>query len=294
MKKTTAARFSSFEDIAALCNRFVLEDFNKPARVKEYVAAFNLSALCRPLAQDKIKSATMGIVRSVSSAEEKPYEVKYGDVCRLHWLALTRKAIHILELGSGYSTVMLADAMSILDHYFFDWARKNTRTEQPFHLFSVDESARFVQLTKQRLAKVYNPFVTLQHSPVELTLFDDRFATVYTKLPNICPDLIYLDGPSQYATDEEINGFSIASPVRMPMSADILRFEFFLEPGALILVDGRTANARFLKAHMKRNWAYWHDTVGDVHFFELQENPLGRFNKKKIEFCLNNKWLLNA
>ena len=76
------------------------------------------------------------------------------------------------------------------------------------------------------------------------------------------------------------------------MSADILRFEFFLEPGTLILIDGRTANARFLKAYLRRNWAYLHDPAGDIHYFELQEEPLGPFNKAKLDFCLNGKWLL--
>jgi hypothetical protein len=79
----------------------------------------------------------------------------------------------------------------------------------------------------------------------------------------------------------------------MPMSADILRFEFFLEPGTLILVDGRTQNARFLKAYLKRNWAYQHDPIGDIHYFELQENALGPYNKRKMDFCLGGNWLLS-
>ena len=78
----------------------------------------------------------------------------------------------------------------------------------------------------------------------------------------------------------------------MPMSADILRFEFFLEPGTLILVDGRTANARFLKSYLRRGWNYKHDSIGDVHYFELNEDPLGKYNKLKLEFCLDNDWLI--
>ena len=45
-------------------------------------------------------------------------------------------------------------------------------------------------------------------------------------------------------------------PDRMPMAADILAFERFLLPGTLIVVDGRGANARFLKTNLQRNWEY--------------------------------------
>lgn len=123
-------------------------------------------------------------------------------------------------------------------------------------------------------------------SSVELITHDNRIATVYSKLPNISPDFIYVDGPSNFATTKELHGFSFNSSSRMPMSADILRFEFFLEPGTFILFDGRTSNARFLKSYLKRDWSYIYDPVGDIHYFELQESPLGPYNKRKIDFCL--------
>jgi hypothetical protein len=101
-----------------------------------------------------------------------------------------------------------------------------------------------------------------------------------------------LDGPGQFSTTKEIQGFNLNDMCRMPMAADILTFEFFLEPGTLIVVDGRTANARFLKAYLRMNWVHHHDEAGDIHLFELQESPLGRFSSKKIKFCLNDEWLL--
>jgi hypothetical protein len=94
-----------------------------------------------------------------------------------------------------------------------------------------------------------------------------------------------LDGPSQFATSAEINGFHIDDICRMPMAADIIKMEFFLEPGTLILVDGRTANASFLKSYLRRNWIYLHDPIGNVHYFELQENALGYLNQRKLDFC---------
>ena len=37
----------------------------------------------------------------------------------------------------------------------------------------------------------------------------------------------------------------------LPMSCDILKFEYHLIPGTIILVDGRTSNATFLKKILK-------------------------------------------
>ena len=76
----------------------------------------------------------------------------------------------------------------------------------------------------------------------------------------------------------------------MPMAADILSFEHFLQPGTLIIVDGRTANARFLKCNLQRNWAYFYSPEWDQNFFELQEDPLGIYNKTMLEHCLGEAY----
>jgi len=72
----------------------------------------------------------------------------------------------------------------------------------------------------------------------------------------------------------------------MPMAADILVFEHFLTPGTLIVTDGRTANARFLRANLQRDWVYHHDASADQHYFELLEVPLGVYNKRHLDFAL--------
>lgn len=282
----------SFQAIDDSLKKFSLTCFHDPKRVEEYVELFSLRALCKTLEADRIASTSCAFEKSVSACEEKPFEPEYSDLCRLHWLALSRKVINALEFGSGYSTAVLADAMRILGKYFGEWAKNSIRCENPFHVHAVEEEQRFLEITRLRLGSKLQTFATVSRSSVDILIHDNRIASVYSKLPNISPDFIYLDGPSQFATTQEINGFSFNSKARMPMSADILRVEFFLEPGTLILVDGRTANARFLKSYLRRNWAYLHDPIGDIHYFELQEEPLGPFNKLKLEFCLNGSWLI--
>ena len=85
-----------------------------------------------------------------------------------------------------------------------------------------------------------------------------------------------------------MRGINTNHPDRLPMSADILPIEHFLLRGTLIVVDGRTANARFLKTNLQRNWSYYHEEVFDQHYFELVETPLGIYNKRQIDFCLGD------
>ena len=70
----------------------------------------------------------------------------------------------------------------------------------------------------------------------------------------------------------------------MPMSADILMYEFFLIPGTIIIIDGRAANANFLKKMFKRNWLYKYNKIIDQHYFILSDDSFGMHNDKLISF----------
>ncbi len=278
-----------FKEIESLLSDYSINCFNDPERVESYWKRSNLELVCSPVPEDSLRH-TKTDPREGGGAT-KPFGPQHADLSRLHYLILSRKPISVIELGSGFSTCVIADALNILSIHFKDWVLENIRIENPFHLFSVEEDRRFLEITQARLGDRLAARVTLQQSMVELVTHDNRVATMYSSLPNITPDFIYLDGPSQQATkSREIRGISPQGITRMPMSADVLQVEFFLEPGTFILVDGRSANASFLRSYLRRDWAYQRDTLGDVHYFELQETPLGRSNSKKIDFCLGGQW----
>ena len=121
---------------------------------------------------------------------------------------------------------------------------------------------------------------------VKITKFStsSRQATEYSKLPLCNPDFIYLDGPDQYNIKKSSNNFSTAHPDLMPMVADILKMEYFLLPGTIILIDGRGANASFLRNNLERKWGYKYLEISDQHFFVLNDKPIGKLNKKQINF----------
>lgn len=203
------------------------------------------------------------------------------DIARLLLVGEAIRPIVALEIGSGYSTAALAHvvASSEIALKGMDFPDRNNRS---FVVESLDESAEYIAMTRSRLPDTLAERVFFHHSPVSLTIVHDRYATLFHTFPNCLPDLIYLDGPSQNAAPETLRGFSSQGSFRMPMSADILLIEHFLEPGCVILVDGRTANVRFLMQNFQRTWLHHHDQVGDIHLMMMNETPLGSVNLRKL------------
>jgi hypothetical protein len=97
-----------------------------------------------------------------------------------------------------------------------------------------------------------------------------------------------LDGPDQFKIKKDINGISTRHKDMMPMSSDILKFEYFYTPGTIIVCDGRAANAKFLKDHFKRKWKYFNDQKNDQHVFYLTDPILGKYNKLQLQFYNND------
>lgn len=215
-----------------------------------------------------------------------PSPPEFDDLVRLHYLAILRKARVILEFGIGKSTSVLLDALKINEQNYKEIVINELRVTEPFRIYSVDNNINWIE-------KVSSYFINDYHfnkhfSECIMGEFNSRICTFYENLPNIRPDFIYLDGPSQFGVKGNVRGISTEHKDRMPMSADILAFEHFLEPGTLIVVDGRTANARFLYHNFQRNWVYHYEKDFDQHFFLLTEPPLGLWNEAALNFTNDN------
>lgn len=220
---------------------------------------------------------------SVDTNNKVPFPAELDDLIRLHYLVTSRKVTKILEFGVGKSTIVFDHALSHNKSIWGNWVKDNLRRTNPFECHSVDNSREWIDSIKQT-HQFEN--VLLHFSNCHMSTFNDRICTFYDSLPNICPDLIYLDAPDQFSILGEVRGISTRDPDRLPMSADILAMEHFLLPGTLVVVDGRTANARFIKSNLQRNWTYKYYAEYDQHFFELNEEPLGMYNSEQIKFSL--------
>jgi hypothetical protein len=234
------------------------------------------------------KKIVREVYYSVNPNMKNPYSAELDDLIRLHYLVTSRKVTTILEFGVGKSTIVFDNALEKNKLKYGNFVKKNLRRSNPFECHSVDNNQHWIDITKSNNPSLKN--ITFHYCPCYLTTFNERICTLYNDFPNICPDFIYLDAPDQFSPTGDVRGITTHHPDRLPMSADILTFEHFLLPGTLIVVDGRTANARFLKTNLQRDWDYYHSEEYDQHFFELKETPLGIYNKRQIEFCLGTEF----
>ena len=229
--------------------------------------------------------------RSVNQMiKNEAYLPELNDLYNLYQYVLINKRTTILEFGSGWSTLIFSLALNELANKFSNEVKK-LRRNNPFELFVIENEKKYLDITKNRILK-FNKYLKIKKpvkinyilSDVEMTTFNNRICTQYKKLPLCNPDFIYLDGPDQFKIKEDINGISTRHKDMMPMVCDILKFEYFLTPGTIIVSDGRAANIKFLKDHFKRNWKYINDKKNDQHLFWLVDPVLGKFHKLQLEF----------
>jgi hypothetical protein len=202
-----------------------------------------------------------------------------GDLARIHRLIRRRKSLTVLELGVGYSTIVIADALQKNQAEWDGLTEKpRLRNRFAFHCFTVDASQTWLERAKSSFPTELQRSVTLSHSTCRIGTHNGQLCHFYEQLPDIVPDFIYLDGPDPKDVQGSINGLSFQCAERTVMSGDVLLMESTLLPGAFILVDGRTNNCRFLSRNLTRNFAMKWDRQGDVTTFELVEDRLGPVN----------------
>jgi hypothetical protein len=226
-----------------------------------------------------------GVFDSVSGKLDIPFPPQPADLVRLHKIIRQRRCFTVLEFGLGYSTVILADALQKNQE---DWERlpqrPQIRNRFMFQLFSVDSSSHWIERQKQMFPSHLLDRVHFHYSEVEIGLFNGQLCHFYRNLPDIVPDLVYLDGPSAKDVKGSINGLSFMCEERTVMSGDLLLMESTFLPGTFIIVDGRTNNCRFLQRHFTRDYEVKWDRDGDVTTFELIEERLGKYNLLGSDF----------
>ena len=217
---------------------------------------------------------------------DKPYKPDLKDLYRLYFFILNNKRTTVMEFGSGWSSLVMALALTELKKKYSGDISK-LRRNNPFELFIIENEKKFFSISKRRLEKFSNKInikINYLSTDVKMTVYKGIISTEYKKLPLCNPDFIYLDGPSQFNIKKDINGVSTRHKDMMPMVSDVLKFEYFYTPGTIIVLDGRAANAKFIKDHFKRNWRYINDQKNDQHIFCLADPSLGKYNTLQLAF----------
>jgi len=217
---------------------------------------------------------------------KETYLPEIEDLYRIYNLIYLNKRTTVLEFGTGWSSLVITRALRDLKIKFLNHA-KNLRRNNLFELFVIDDSKKYLNISKKRISDFKDLKIIKTHwkcSDVIMEKYNGQFSMSYKNLHLCNPDFIYLDGPDQFKAKGKIQNFTINHQDMMPMVNDILKFENFLNPGTIILTDGRAANAYFLKNNFKRKWLYYFDEYQDQHLFYLDDEPFGSINNEILNF----------
>ena len=170
----------------------------------------------------------------------KAYGPELEDLYRLYMYVKNNKRTTVLEFGSGWSSLMFAVALSELKKKYIKKA-KQLRRNNLFELFIVDNEKKYLNISKKRITSLKKKLkidikINYILSDVLMDVYNGKICTKYKNLPLCNPDFIYLDGPDQFKVKGSINGISTRHKDMMPMSSDILFFEYFLTPGTNIKI----------------------------------------------------------
>lgn len=220
---------------------------------------------------------------------KSPYKPDLSDLYRLYFYIFLNKRTTILEFGSGWSTLVIALALTDLKKKY----RKNMkflRRNNPFELFVVDNEKKYLNISKNRLKKfkkIIDIKINFLFSNVKMSSMNGKICNEYIKLPICNPDFIYLDAPDQFNIKGNQNGININHIDMLPINSDLIKIEYFLIPGTIVLLDGRGANASFLRNNLQRKWKYKYEKKYDQHIFHLNDNSIGKYNDLLLEFYKN-------
>ena len=256
----------------------MIHNFKIPKKVN-YIEFFKKQNLNWVVSLSKKK-----ILLKDSRVNKQPHLPELKDLYFLYQMIVLNNRTTVLEYGCGWSTLIMH--LALLKNQQRFKGKSFTRCAAPYDLFCIDNSKKYLAISKRRINKYSNKNkkVKFFYSEALMTKFNNRYCTEYKNHPLINPDFIYIDGPSQWTVNNRIENFTVNNFSMMPMICDILKFEHFLTPGTIIVTDGRTANARFLKTNFQRNWKHLHHKNNDQHYFYLNEKPLGKWNEEQLKF----------
>jgi len=225
-------------------------------------------------------AGTDGRPASTAAGVPTPYGPELDDLHHLYALARRSAAVSVIEFGSGWSTLVLALAVHENERSFA--GSYDVRHPNPFRVLSVDASAEYSARSFERLPDELRAHVIPHVSGARLVEHGGRWASLFEDLPPFVADVIYVDGPEPDQVHGTIDGFSLTDPHGLPVAADLLRLEPMLWPETTVVIDGRTANARFLRDNLQRRWDHLRDPFGDRTTLFLDETPYGEISARHI------------
>jgi len=155
----------------------------------------------------------------------------YNDLWFL-WNAVRKKNPKvILEFGSGWSTYVIANALAA-----------NAVQGSNGFLYSLDHMEEWANITNDTMPEGLKKYCKIIYSPVKENEYDGTKGYIFSNIPDIIPNMVFLDGPS--AKNERCAAF------------DLLYMEDRFPDDFYLIIDKRHKNTEILKEKFKRKYIY--------------------------------------
>ena len=201
-----------------------------------------------------------GVLSFIKKGDKQEYVPDYLKLANLYKLIQTRKPKVILEFGVGFSTIIMAAAL-----------KKNyDRYKHSGHLHTVDAEQHWLNNTEAKIPSELKKNVTFYYSPVKIYNLNNQLCSFYESLPNLCPNFVFLDGPSPKSVAGNVRGLSFTEG-RPIVAADILLYESSAPLDFFIFIDGRWRNYNFLRNNLRGKYKYKKKNVQKYQQFEFIE-----------------------
>ncbi|MBL8685879.1 MAG: hypothetical protein JNK86_00215 [Alphaproteobacteria bacterium] len=202
-----------------------------------------------------------GIIELLQSQVSTEIAPQFYDLYNLHQHICRFKPSICLEFGVGFSTIVIAHALSVNGFG---------------KVYTVDSNQYWLDNTLKKIPANLAPYTELNFSEATIDIYNGSLCHFYTELPNIVPDFIYLDGPDANDVKNSFRGLRFGEMIgqkkeRPSVAADILLYESTLRisTGFSMIVDGRSVNIDFLIRHLRRNYHVLVDRVLQYALFKL-------------------------
>jgi hypothetical protein len=189
-------------------------------------------------------------------------DAKAVDLSNLHRLVRRKRPSNVIEFGCGFSTLDIAHA---LDMNGQQWGAHGK-------LHVLESHDKWAENVRRKIPPHLASLIDLRVQQAEVIYLGAQLCHAFPNLPNVRPDLIYVDGPDVDTVSGTNRGISFGrqSAASFACSADPLFYEWCMYPGATILVDGRYTNVEFLRANLKRLYRVRTHLIHDFTSFELR------------------------
>ncbi|MBL8675618.1 MAG: hypothetical protein IPK81_07430 [Rhodospirillales bacterium] len=219
------------------------------------------------------RCGAMELLRTGEGSEIPPV---LHDLHNLHAIVRRRRPTTILEFGTGFSTLVLAHALSLNAREAppAGPAKAKATLQPPPKLWSVDANERWIRNAAGKVPDSLRGFVEFHHSEVRACEVNGQLCHRYVDLPSVVPDFVYLDAPNPLDVVGEVGGLSFtleSGGPRQAAAADLILLEPSLKGGFFMVVDGRFNNVHFLRHNLRRRYRVRVDNVNKLSTFELLE-----------------------